>query len=327
MIPKWSMDGVELGDKPGWLADLVVAAIAIAVAVVARVAIEQVVGGVTPFALTFPVVVAATLFSGLRAGSIAAIGCQLLTIFFVFPNWTVEHGGTVTDIANLILSTGSLAVIIWVVASYRTVSRKLRNQCGREVRTLSLMIGEMDHRTKNNFQIAAHLLSEQARTSDNTQVARELSKAAGRLGSIASVYRNLMLVKDRSGRIDLGAYLGDIVALLKDGIVPEEVGIDVSSDTIEVTAHSGMIIGLLVNEWIVNATKYAFPDGRGSIQVAATRSGRALIVTVADDGTCGASGSLSDGSRLVAGLASTINATVSIRRERGTTCVLHVEEA
>ena len=54
MIPKWSMDGVELGDKPGWLADLVVAAIAVAVAVVARVAIEQVVGGVTPFALTFP---------------------------------------------------------------------------------------------------------------------------------------------------------------------------------------------------------------------------------------------------------------------------------
>ena len=43
MIPTWSMDGLELGDKLGWLADLAVAAIAIAVADVARVAIEQVV--------------------------------------------------------------------------------------------------------------------------------------------------------------------------------------------------------------------------------------------------------------------------------------------
>ena len=326
MRPRWSTDGAELADRSSWLNDLLVALIAVVVAVAARVAIEQIVGGVTPFTLTFPVVVAATLHAGLRAGTFTALGCQLLTILFVFPNWTVEHGGTATDIANLILSTGSLAMIIWIVASYRAVSRNLRSQCGREVQTLSLLIGEMDHRTKNNFQIAAHLLSDQARASQSSEVARELSKAAGRLGSIASVYRNLMLVKDRSGRIDLGAYLSDIVALLKEGIVPEEVRVEVMSDSIEVTAHSGMIIGLLVNEWIVNAVKYAFPLGRGSIGVSAKRSGRTLIVSVVDNGTAGPAVSSNDGSMLVAGLASTINATVSIHREQGTTCLLRVED-
>lgn len=321
----WRMRAVDLGDAPGLVADIMVAAGAVVLAVLARIAIEQVVGGVVPFTLTFPVVLAATLWAGARAGTITAVGCQLLTIRFVFPNWTAEHGGQPTDIANLVLSTGSLALMIWAVASYRRVSRQLRRQCEREVKTLSLMIGEMDHRTKNNFQIAAHLLSDQARTSESTDVARELGRAAGRLGSIASVYRNLMLVKDRSGAVGLGAYLADIVGLLRDGIVPQEVTIAVRSENIQVSAHSAMIIGLLVNEWIANAVKYAFPEGRGTIRVAAERSGSALVVTVADDGRGGAQIGSGNGSRLMDGLASTIDGSISVRRDGGTTCVLRVE--
>ena len=322
---RWATRAAGSAEDPGLAADLGVAALAISLAVAARIAIEQVAGGVTPFTLTFPAVLAATLWAGIRAGTLTALGCQMLTILFVFPNWTVEHGGTPTDIANLVLSTASLAVIIGIAASFRTVSRQLRRQCEREVQTLSLMIGEMDHRTKNNFQIAAHLLSDQARLSASADVARELRTAAGRLGSIASVYRNLTLVKDRTGGVDLGSYLSDVVALLRDGILPEAVSVRVASADIEVTAHSGMIIGLLVNEWIVNAVKYAFPRGEGSILVTAARIGGALVVIVADDGESGPSGALGDGSRLIAGLAATINGDVTVRRENGTTCTLRIE--
>lgn len=321
----WTTRAVDLGDSPSLVTDILVAAGAIVLAVLARIGIEQVSGGLTPFTLTFPAVLATTLWAGARAGTLTAVGCQLLTIRFVFPNWTAEHGGQPTDIANLVLSTASLAAMIWAVASYRRVSRQLRHQCEREVKTLSLMIGEMDHRTKNNFQIAAHLLSDQARTSGSGDVARELSRAAGRLGSIASVYRNLMLVKDRSGEVGLGSYLEDIVGLLRDGIVPQEVTIAVRSENIQVSAHSAMIIGLLVNEWIANAVKYAFPEGRGTILVSADRIGAALVVAVADDGPGSVQIGSGNGSRLMNGLAATIDGSISVLRDGGTTCVLRVD--
>ncbi|MBJ6123455.1 hypothetical protein [Sphingomonas mollis] len=151
-------DDLTLRSAPRQFAgDWLIAGLATLGAVIARLAVEHVVGGVAPFVLTFPAVMIATLVSGGRAGAIAAVSLQLLTIRYVFPNWISPRGGVSIDLANVILSTLALAGTIWATASYRRTAAVLRSRCEQQVHTLSLLNAEMDHRTKNNYQIAAGL--------------------------------------------------------------------------------------------------------------------------------------------------------------------------
>ncbi|MBJ6120273.1 sensor histidine kinase [Sphingomonas mollis] len=333
---RWSLarlfTGLQRGDilaRNGtvtWPIELAVGLSTVAAAVLARIAIEQVVGGVIPFVLTFPMVIVATLLAGARAGIVAAIGCQALVVFFVFPHWTVTRVGS-TSAANLVLSSLALLLTIWATAAYRTAAAQLRQTCQREVKTLSLLIGEMDHRTKNNFQIAAALLSTQARASASTEVTIELQRAAVRLESIASVYRNLGLAGRQAHQLMLDEYLTEIVGSLRAGFVPAGIDLSLTSSPIAMEAHKALMIGLIVNEWVTNAVKYAFGDGAGTIVIDARQVGTEVMVVVADDGVmASAVRQPGIGSRLIQGLADAIDATITIERDHGTSCLLRVPE-
>jgi len=306
--------------------DLLVAAGVTIGAVVARLAIEHVVGGVAPFVLSFPAVMIATLVGGGRAGTIAAVGCQLLTIRYVFPNWISPHGGVSTDLANVVLSTLALAGTIWATASYRRTAMILRRRCEQQVHTLSLLNAEMDHRTKNNYQIAVGLLAHQSMASLDPAVARELDMAASRLETIASVYQDLPEQLDHSGSIDLADHLDRVVALLRSGAAPEHVTIRYRADHVRVSSDAAVVAGLIVNEWVTNALQHAFAGGPGTIAVDVAGKPDHVRVSVVDDGT-GGDASADDpgrGGGLMTSLAKTVRGQVTIAHRGGTRCTLAI---
>ena len=305
--------------------DAAVAGLCIGFAVLARLAIEQVVGGVAPFVLTFPAVLIATLIAGGRAGTVAAAGCQLLAIRYVFPNWISSHGGITTDLANVVLSTVAFGATVWTAASYRRTSTLLRSQCEQRVGTLSLLITEMDHRTKNNFQIAANLLGHQAVSAFDPEVARELDRAAERLAAMASVYQNLTVSKSLGQTIDLSAHLGRIVDMLRAGATPDHVLVSYRAEHVSVAFDRALIIGLIVNEWVANALKHAFADDAGHIGISVVQKSDMIELIVQDDGgDHGPSRASGHGSNLVASLAEVIGGkvTVTSRGRDGTRCSL-----
>lgn len=305
--------------------DALIAGISVAGAALARIGIEQVVGGVAPFVLTFPAVMIATLVAGGRAGTIAALGCQLLAIRYVFPHWVSIHGGLTTDLANIILSTLALGATVWATASYRRTSAMLRSQCEHQVHTMSLLIAEMDHRTKNNFQIAAGLLAHQSTSTFDPELARELDKASDRLATIASVYQDLTSAGDARQHVDLADHLNRIVELLRIGATPEHVALICRTDPASVPMETAIITGLIVNEWVTNALKHAFGGGPGRIVVSARQQGGCIEIMVEDDGSRReAPGTTGRGSDLMASLADVIAARIEIDRERqdGTRCML-----
>lgn len=312
--------------REGLAFDALVAAAAITGAVAARVAVEHVVGGVAPFVLSFPAVMIATLVGGMRAGVIAAVGCQLLTIRYVFPNWVSPHGGVSTDLANVVLSTFALAGTIWATASYRRTAAMLRSRCEQQVQTLSLLNAEMDHRTKNNFQIAAGLLAHQSLSSLDPAVARELDMAAARLETIASVYQDLPAQMDATRSIDLADHLGRVVALLRIGALPDHVGMQYRADPIRVSSDVAVVAGLIVNEWVTNALKHAFGGGPGNIVVDVARKGNRIIVMVSDDGEIDRqqNDGRGQGSNLMLSLAGAVQAEVSMSYRGGTRCLLAI---
>ena len=304
--------------------EALIGATAAASAAAARIGIEHIVGGVAPFILTFPAAMITTLVGGSRAGVIAAVSCQLLTIRYVFPNWVSDHGGISTDLANVILSTIVLAGTIWATESYRRAAALLHSQCRHQVRTLSLLNAEMDHRTKNNFQIAAGLLARQSLSSLEPGLAHELDKAALRLETIASVYQDLSGQVASGGPIDLADHLGRIVELLRTGAAPEHILISYRADNIQVPSEIAVIVGLIVNEWITNALKHAFDDRSGRIAVTVRSKDGYITVVVRDDGDgAGTLGKMKGwGSDLVQSLAEVVKAEVRLDYAHGTRCSL-----
>jgi PAS domain S-box-containing protein len=149
----------------------------------------------------------------------------------------------------------------------------------------ALLLGELNHRVKNDFQIVSGLLELQARRSDDPAVRAELEKAQRRVAGIAHAHQNLY-ADDGRAVVDMDVYLGDICARLSEGMFQDrEVAMTWRIEPARLTRERAVAVGLIVNELVTNAVKHAFPDGRsGRVEVVLERSGEKLSLTIADDG-------------------------------------------
>jgi two-component sensor histidine kinase len=56
------------------------------------------------------------------------------------------------------------------------------------------------------------------------------------------------------------------------------------AEPIEIDPDRAVAIGIIVNELVMNAVKYAYPDGSGPIHVDLRAEGDELVLSIADDG-------------------------------------------
>jgi two-component system, sensor histidine kinase PdtaS len=313
----------------GWVGELVVACAAIGFALLGRAIIDMFAPGVLPFALAFPAVIFGGLFGGARVGAAIAVVLQIFVWYFVLPPHR-SFALAFAEAVSLIFATLSLALTVWIIAAYRGAASRLQEETQRRADLLSLALREVDHRTKNNFQIAASLLQSQAATQQDPTLARELRTAAGRLISIAEVYADLALSSADLSTVKLQNYLRELCKRFGRTMLPPAVKLRFHGEAIEIPAQAAATIGLIVNECLTNAAKHAFPSGTGTIQVAARREKDAIMIEVRDDGVGSVSGETparscgGTGSTLIATLAKSIKASFTTEEQGGRHCVLRM---
>jgi two-component sensor histidine kinase len=164
-----------------------------------------------------------------------------------------------------------------------------------------LLAREMSHRVKNSLAIVASLLALQARSAeagpDGEAVRAALIDARSRVEAIAGVHDQLWRQGDREGggegggdakpgEIDLAPFLQTLTANLQSGAPRHRLVCTVAP--LRIAADQAIPIGLLVNELVTNAIKYAYPEATspagGEIRVRTTVQGGHLLLDVADDG-------------------------------------------
>lgn len=316
------------GRKPDLWADIVVATAAIGLAVAGRLIVDVFAPGVMAYAFIFPAVIFASLIAGARAGLIATAVCQLLIWYYVIPpkrSWDIS----IPDIVGLIVATISLILTIWPVSAFRATALRLREEQQRHVDLLSLALREVDHRTRNNFQIAASLLLSRAAAHTDPQVRDELQTAAGRLQSLASVYSNLALSSADLSTVLLHDHLREVCDRIREGMLPAGVSLSFDAEPVQAPAQKAVAIALIVNECLTNAAKHAFPDGLGAVAVWVRPDGGDVLITIEDDGV---GRDIQDdggtGSKLMSVLARSLGATLQLTgattTDRGTRCELRV---
>jgi two-component sensor histidine kinase len=177
-----------------------------------------------------------------------------------------------------------------------------------------MLLREVNHRVGNSLQIIVSLLHLQAASSEDDGVKAALTNAMGRVAAVAQVHRRLYTSEDFK-TVMLNQYLQALIEDLRRSAEGNRLTrLTLESEPIEIDPDRAVAIGIVANELIMNAVKYAYPDSAGPISVALRRVGDSFELSIADRGvgmrSTPAPGSTGMGQRIVAAMAAKLNASV-----------------
>lgn len=206
------------------------------------------------------------------------------------------------------------ANILGMAIEQQRSQRKLQDALERH----QLLLKEVNHRVKNSLQVVAGMLHLQATVTVSPELITSLNEASSRISTIGRAYDHLAYTADYEA-IDLIDYLRVVLDDLASAVTPSKVHFE-ASGAIQIGADRAMLIGLILNELVTNAGKYAYPGNTGGpIWVAVAQiEDSAVSVSIRDEGVGLPPGfdmtkSKRLGTRLVAALTRQLGAEVGSR--------------
>jgi PAS domain S-box-containing protein len=203
--------------------------------------------------------------------------------------FVIENGDEVRKVdawSNIIEDeTGTPVFRLIALADADRRAEKQVDGLEQRLRDQDLLLRELQHRVKNNLQMITALIRLEARNMPPDEANQKgFDRLAGRVEALALLYRFLS-AEDQEQAVDLGVYLSEIASAVMHAHAVEGIHLDLQVDTWPVSINVAMPAGLLVNELLTNALKYAF-DGRsgGTITLHSLVDTYGCHVMVSDDG-------------------------------------------
>jgi two-component sensor histidine kinase len=183
-------------------------------------------------------------------------------------------------------SAGHLLGVVWVFRD-ATANQQLAVQLQAVLREQELLLREVHHRIKNDFQTLAGLLDMQADALEDPRALAALEDSQQRIQAMALVHQSLYQSLDLS-RMDGAAYLRGLATELCRAYAAEvrQLTLTITADDVGVPAGRAIPLGLILTELLANALKHAFPAGRpGAIEVTLQADPvGTCVLNVRDDG-------------------------------------------
>ena len=190
---------------------------------------------------------------------------------------------------------------------------------------IGMLLQELTHRVKNSLQIIASMVWIEARSHKSGEGKAALERVSHRIDALGQLYSKLSKAETVEA-VDAATYLDElcrdlISSVHKEGGTSIVLKTDIESELLP--TDRAIPIGLIVNELVTNAVKYAFPgETKGTVLVTLKRVPGTLRLTVADDGQ-GLDPRRADsglGGRLVEGFAQQLGGQIELESDsRGTT--------
>jgi len=168
-----------------------------------------------------------------------------------------------------------------------TEQRRLEHAHAAAHERIAVLLQELGHRIKNSLQIIVAMVSLEARNHKSGEGKAALERVSHRIAALGRLYS--MLGESNSvEEVDVASYLEALCRDLVESLQKENgtsiaLKTDIESEPLPV--DRAIPLGLIVNELVTNAVKYAFPsETRGTVLVTLKRVPGELRVTVSDDG-------------------------------------------
>lgn len=162
-----------------------------------------------------------------------------------------------------VVSRSSAGKPLRVIGVVINVDRRKRTEIelARAIKEREILLREIHHRVKNNFQMISSLLELQLMDVEDRQIQQFLSDTKDRITSMALIHRELYQNDDLGG-IQLRGYLEALMEniLFSYPLKNKELQLKQNIQDLRLPIDAMIPLALILNEIMTNSLKYAFPE-------------------------------------------------------------------
>jgi len=192
-----------------------------------------------------------------------------------------------------------------------------------------VLLKEIHHRVKNNLQVISSLLNMHSRQIDNPDAQQAMLEGRNRVKSMALIHQNLYS-EDDLVNVDTQEYIDKLIhsIIYSYKLDSEDIDISIEVDPIKMDVDTVIPLGLVINELVSNAMKYAFVSGKGKLDVSLKNSEYSYKLVVQDDGPGFEEGTLQSskslGYKIINAFVKKMKADLNISGSQGTRVELDI---
>ena len=179
--------------------------------------------------------------------------------------------------------------VIGVVVINQDITKfiQIENELKSSLADKEMLMKEIHHRVKNNFQIISSLLSLQINSPKNKSADEILSESRDRIKSMAILHEKLYKSQDINS-INFEGYIKGVLNNLQSSyrLKEKNISLEIDIDEVIVSIDSAINLGLIINEIVVNSLKHAFTDKVGGTIIIRLKEKESeqLILIIKDNG-------------------------------------------
>lgn len=191
------------------------------------------------------------------------------------------------------------------------------------------LLREIHHRVKNNLHMIVGLLASQVEFLKNEEAIQAISISQNRIQAMSLIHQKLYQ-SDNLSIIDMPSYIFELTEYLKDSFeIRNGIRFILDIDSFNLPLSHSIPIGLIFNEAVTNAIKYAFPNQEnGVINISLKTNDNKNYTLIIQDNGIGLPDDFdpyensSLGMKLMYGLSDDIRGKFQISSENGTKITL-----
>ncbi|MBS1659669.1 MAG: hypothetical protein JST68_01325 [Bacteroidetes bacterium] len=148
------------------------------------------------------------------------------------------------------------------------------------------LVKEIHHRVKNNLQVVISLLNTQSEYLDSPSAIRAIRESRERMQAIAIIHQKLYQA-DNTTVINMPSYIEEMITFLSTSLTNTwKVRFELDIEEINLDISQAVPLGLMLNEAVTNAIKYAFPgDQVGTLFIQLSKvNGSRISLKIKDNG-------------------------------------------
>jgi len=175
-----------------------------------------------------------------------------------------------------------LSCIAYEITDRKEIDQQIRST----LKEKEILLQEVHHRVKNNLQVISSMLNLQRRFIDDPKMLDILEESQNRISTMSFIHESLYQNSDFSS-IGFAEYLKRLTQNLIHSYSRVSANVELTCvlDDVQINLKQAIPCGLIVNELVSNALKYAFPEKRGgTIELRVEEKGQDIEIEVSDNG-------------------------------------------
>jgi two-component sensor histidine kinase len=160
-----------------------------------------------------------------------------------------------------VISSLSILTLLLGIISFRQFKRERKNATILEEKNerIEILMRELHHRVKNNLQVISSLLSLQSMKVDDMEIKNAIEQGKSRVQAMSLIHQKLYS-GDEVSKIDIRSYVKELIDELQSSYGLDDLKVDLVVDELFMDVDTTLPIGLIINELVTNAFKYAYQN-------------------------------------------------------------------